>query len=178
MPVKKLTVAQKEAIVTVYQSKTRTITQIAGFLGVSARTVSRVLEEKGIAGPMAVRSAQASQVMEVFKRRGIDPVHLELILDAPALTPDNVVTFLKQSNAQQLVIILGAAGLLPAMPVPTMVMPTKPIPKTAQTSLELRVCHAGQDGECNNHKCPQLRDKEPQLSGRHCPLDNQEQEAA
>jgi hypothetical protein len=32
-------------------------------------------------------------------------------------------------------------------------------------------CHAGRDGECNWKGCPQLRDGEPEKSGRHCPLD-------
>jgi hypothetical protein len=31
-------------------------------------------------------------------------------------------------------------------------------------------CHAGKDGDCLWEKCPQLRDNEPRLSGRHCPL--------
>lgn len=32
-------------------------------------------------------------------------------------------------------------------------------------------CHAGSDGECNWSKCPQIKDGEPEKSGRHCPLD-------
>lgn len=32
-------------------------------------------------------------------------------------------------------------------------------------------CHAQRDGDCDWPKCPQLRDGEPQKSGRHCPLD-------
>ena len=32
-------------------------------------------------------------------------------------------------------------------------------------------CAAGRDGECGHMACPQLRDKEPAKSGRHCPLD-------
>lgn len=32
-------------------------------------------------------------------------------------------------------------------------------------------CHAARDGDCFWDKCPQLRDKEPETSGRHCPLD-------
>ena len=41
---------------------------------------------------------------------------------------------------------------------------------------QLSVCHANRDGECNHGKCPQLRDKEPQTSGRHCPLDTDNDE--
>lgn len=33
------------------------------------------------------------------------------------------------------------------------------------------MCHGASDGECNWAECPQLRDGEPALSGRHCPLD-------
>ena len=33
-------------------------------------------------------------------------------------------------------------------------------------------CHSSRDGECNDARCPQLRDGEPQKSGRHCPLDS------
>jgi hypothetical protein len=36
---------------------------------------------------------------------------------------------------------------------------------------EEEYCHAGKDGECNWDECPQLRDKEPRATGRHCPLD-------
>lgn len=33
-------------------------------------------------------------------------------------------------------------------------------------------CHGGRDGDCFWKHCPQLRDNEPEQSGRHCPLDN------
>jgi len=36
-------------------------------------------------------------------------------------------------------------------------------------------CHSDRDGECESTKCPQLEDNEPSNSGRHCPLDNQEE---
>ncbi len=32
-------------------------------------------------------------------------------------------------------------------------------------------CHGREDGECHWKRCPQLRDGEPERSGRHCPLD-------
>ena len=35
-------------------------------------------------------------------------------------------------------------------------------------------CHSFQDGDCVWEKCPQLRDGEPEKSGRHCPLDKDE----
>lgn len=38
--------------------------------------------------------------------------------------------------------------------------------------LPLEHCVAGKDGECNHRQCPQIRDNEPEKSGRHCPIDN------
>ncbi|WP_430229247.1 hypothetical protein [Paraburkholderia tropica] len=35
-------------------------------------------------------------------------------------------------------------------------------------------CGASRDGECGKSWCPQLRDNEPNNSGRHCPLDGGE----
>lgn len=32
-------------------------------------------------------------------------------------------------------------------------------------------CHSANDGECHWDLCPQIRDNEPEASGRHCPLD-------
>jgi len=36
-----------------------------------------------------------------------------------------------------------------------------------------RSCRAHADGDCTWEGCPQLRDKEPHKSGRHCPLDTE-----
>jgi hypothetical protein len=35
-------------------------------------------------------------------------------------------------------------------------------------------CQADDDGYCDWQGCPQLRDKEPRTTGRHCPLDSGE----
>lgn len=35
-------------------------------------------------------------------------------------------------------------------------------------------CHAQMDGDCDWKDCPQLRDGEPEKSGRHCPLDRRD----
>jgi len=32
-------------------------------------------------------------------------------------------------------------------------------------------CQSGKDGECFDKQCPQIRDNEPDKSGRHCPID-------
>jgi hypothetical protein len=36
-------------------------------------------------------------------------------------------------------------------------------------------CQAARDGDCFFSGCPQLRDDEPNKSGRHCPLDKADQ---
>lgn len=43
-------------------------------------------------------------------------------------------------------------------------------------SAALTRCAAARDGECRHANCPQLRDNEPKASGRHCPLDTQDDE--
>jgi hypothetical protein len=37
-------------------------------------------------------------------------------------------------------------------------------------------CHGHEDGDCFWSGCPQLRDGEPEKSGRHCPLDDRNDE--
>lgn len=37
-------------------------------------------------------------------------------------------------------------------------------------------CHANRDGECYAPTCPQLRDGEPEKTGRHCPIDTWEED--
>lgn len=50
---------------------------------------------------------------------------------------------------------------------------------TAARHIRLEIlgcCHSDDDGDCNWAKCPQLRDKEPRRTGRHCPLDKRRDE--
>ena len=54
---------------------------------------------------------------------------------------------------------LEKAGLI-KMPEPVKIKSTK----------ELTHCCAARDGECFDDRCPQLRDNEPEKSGRNCPL--------
>jgi hypothetical protein len=37
-------------------------------------------------------------------------------------------------------------------------------------------CAAARDGDCTHSQCPQLRDNEPNATGRHCPLDTHSDE--
>ncbi len=43
-----------------------------------------------------------------------------------------------------------------------------------QQAYQPRQCRGHEDGECFWSECPQLRDGEPRKSGRHCPLDKEE----
>lgn len=45
--------------------------------------------------------------------------------------------------------------------------------ETPHVRLPLTNCASDDDGDCAHTECPQLRDGEPRLSGRHCPLDHQ-----
>lgn len=38
-------------------------------------------------------------------------------------------------------------------------------------------CQADRDGDCVHSQCPQLRDGEPKATGRHCPLDTEDDDA-
>lgn len=81
MTVKKLTTKQKEAVVVVYDSKTRTLKQIAGFLGVSTRTIGRVLEEAGLMKPVARLQADAKTVMALLYKHKITIEQLQHLLE-------------------------------------------------------------------------------------------------
>jgi hypothetical protein len=37
-------------------------------------------------------------------------------------------------------------------------------------------CQSDDDGYCEWRGCPQLRDNEPKKSGRHCPLDMEDED--
>ncbi len=48
----------------------------------------------------------------------------------------------------------------------------KPCPMCLEPFVEVRLtrCQSGSDGECVWRECPQLRDGEPERSGRDCPF--------
>lgn len=46
-----------------------------------------------------------------------------------------------------------------------------PAPARRTTPPHPTTCHAGRDGDCTWHACPQLADNEPATTGRHCPYD-------
>lgn len=60
----------------------------------------------------------------------------------------------------------------------------RPEPKTALAAacviagseIAAKGCHSQRDGDCTWGPCPQVRDGEPAATGRHCPLDDPEDE--
>ena len=43
--------------------------------------------------------------------------------------------------------------------------------RTLRETDENKWCKANRDGECDHKICPQIKDGEPNATGRHCPLD-------
>jgi len=80
MTVKKLTQAQKDAVVTIYNHNAKTIKDIAGFLGVSTRTIGRVLDESVYVSSAPQRSDEANKVMALLYRHNLDAHQLGILL--------------------------------------------------------------------------------------------------
>lgn len=53
--------------------------------------------------------------------------------------------------------------------------PAQPLASKPSNDAMPASCAAGRDGDCVHPQCPQRRDGEPLKSGRHCPLDGQQQ---
>lgn len=75
---------------------------------------------------------------------------------------DNMIAagFTVKEDATPIVIVPAPAGVI----------------MRPQYEKPLERCAAGRDGECHHKDCPQLRDNEPMATGRHCPIDNWDDE--
>lgn len=80
MTVNKLTVLQKETVRTEYTNKTMNITELAMALGVSTRTIGRVLVELDLATPQQTLRGEAYLVMQTLRKQGVKPAELDAIL--------------------------------------------------------------------------------------------------
>ncbi len=80
MPVKCLNDAQKNFIELAYKNKHKTQKELAVYLKTSERTVNRVLEERGLATPIARIKGEAYQVMQLLKKYGVDYDMLKRVL--------------------------------------------------------------------------------------------------
>lgn len=84
MTVRKLTAAQKTAVVTIYTSNIRpsSIKHLAEVLCVSTRTIGRVIDEAKIAS-----TSEASKVMQMLYRHKITIDQLESLLNMVMVKP-------------------------------------------------------------------------------------------
>lgn len=73
---------------------------------------------------------------------------------------DRAAGFTVKEDATPIVIVPAPAGVI----------------MRPQSENPLERCAAGRDGECHHKDCPQLRDNEPMATGRHCPIDNWDDE--
>lgn len=70
----------------------------------------------------------------------------------------------------------GGDPFIEGLPSTTVIMSIRPLPATPANiqwpGPDYPHCQAGSDGECFWPHCPQIRDGEPEKTGRHCPIDN------
>lgn len=71
MTVKSIPAEYKETICKAYTDKLMTITELAEWYSTSARTIGRVLEERGLATPVPRLKGEAHQVMLLLKKHDI-----------------------------------------------------------------------------------------------------------
>lgn len=137
MTVRMFSNAAKRVTIDNYRSGNYTVHDLARHACCSVTTIKRVLEEAGVFKPVKrIKPAktikgtetETAKIMAICYRHKIDSQKLEALINEPSLSPDNVVAFLRNSNARQLAIILVAAGLATQLP-------TLPIPKDAQMPL-------------------------------------------
>lgn len=128
LTVRCLTEEKKDDIVTRYQAKASLI-ELAFLYSVSPRTIGRVLEERGLARPVPRIKAEAYTVLHLLEEHKVSPeglkeilevlrannisstATLEKILHTPALTPQNIQTYLNRCTKEELANYFYASGL-------------------------------------------------------------------
>lgn len=111
MTVKCLITEQKDAICRAYTHKTLSITDMAKCYKTSTRTISRVLEERGLATPVPRLKGEAYQVMQLLKQHNLDIDSLKDLLARPIMTVQNVQLFLNQCTKEELARFFYVSGL-------------------------------------------------------------------
>lgn len=81
MTVKKLSEKDKDAVVAIYRSKSQNMTGIAAFMGVSTKTIARVLIERKEGHFKPTESEEAKRVMALLYKHKINVDQLETILN-------------------------------------------------------------------------------------------------
>lgn len=73
-------------------------------------------------------------------------------------------------------VIHDAGFLIEGDSAATIAPPPAGVVMRPQFKKPLERCAAARDGECSHKDCPQIRDNEPMATGRHCPIDNWDDE--
>ncbi len=112
MTVKVLTESQKKMVGIQYSNNRMTIKNMANNLGVSTRTIGRVLEELDLLAPQEKKHAVGYQVIQTLNHHGIDPKDFPSFMKSAmqsVISPDNltlimdVVTNLPESAYNSLI---------------------------------------------------------------------------
>jgi hypothetical protein len=99
MTVRKLTDAQKAAVVVIYSSNIRpkSIGDLANCLNVSTRTIGRVIEEAGMIASKKVHTGDTANIMRLLYRNKITIQQLEILLEQ---TPMSIVKYMTQPRGK------------------------------------------------------------------------------
>lgn len=112
MTVKILNDAQKYSIINHYTAKTYNQKELATFFKVSERTIHRVLEQAGLATPVARIKGEAYHTMQYLKELGLDLNALKRLMLLPVVSPETVQEYLNKCSHQQLMKHFYSSGLV------------------------------------------------------------------
>ena len=111
MTVKILNGVQKDTIERWYDQKIANQLELSKHFNVSERTINGVLEERGLATPVARLQGEAYQVMALLREYGLDYAQLKERLSTPVVTVEAVQAFLNQGSKEQLAALFYTSGL-------------------------------------------------------------------
>lgn len=112
MTVNTLDDTKKDAIVQVFQSGTRTIKEIAGFMGVSTRTIGRILVEKGVKPAKIKKTTEDELLLTMLRDAHIGVQQLKEIFAMPVLNKASVQLFLNNCTQEDLAAMFYQAAVV------------------------------------------------------------------
>ena len=103
MSVKSISSPIKDEIVVAYRAKTLNQLELAQFFNTSPRTINRILEERGLATPVARIKGEAYQAMQLLKQYGLTVGDLKTMLDKTSITKNAFVeNYLLNASEEEL----------------------------------------------------------------------------
>lgn len=121
----------------------------------------------------AYTEAERAALIEHLEMCLTDETFFDSVVDFNARQREANLIALAALTAEPEIEVEDGDVLSAIFPVGTSFYTTPPIAAPAAPEVRaLQRCAAARDGECNHAQCPQLRDGEPENSGRHCPIDN------